>query len=60
MLLLHLMLVWSITNYMNEISDCKLMADERVRSLDQISTISCDYDLDIVLLINVHCDNVIL
>jgi hypothetical protein len=33
---------------------------KRLRSLDQLSTFSCDYDLDLALLINVPCDNVIL
>jgi hypothetical protein len=33
---------------------------KRIRSLDQISTFSCEYDLDLALLINVPCDTVIL
>jgi hypothetical protein len=33
---------------------------KRLRSLDQISTFSYDYDLDLALLINVPCDTVIL
>jgi hypothetical protein len=30
---------------------------KRLRSLDQISTFSCDYALDLALLINVTCDS---
>jgi hypothetical protein len=33
---------------------------KRLRSLDQISTFCCDYELDLALLINVPCDIVIL
>jgi hypothetical protein len=33
---------------------------KRLRSLDQISTFSCDYALDLALLINVPCDIVTL
>jgi hypothetical protein len=31
---------------------------KRLRSLDQISTFSCDYELDLALLINIPCDTV--
>jgi hypothetical protein len=33
---------------------------KRLRSLDQISTFSCHYELDLALLINVSYDTVIL
>jgi hypothetical protein len=33
---------------------------KRLRSIDQISTISCDYDLDLGLLIYVPCETIIL